>query len=453
MARAQAHLSRGSRHVRSLNPLPRGERERLAQAPISGNTTIAMAAMLFRSDRARLMGFAGEGRLPARGLGQHIGRGGATIGGAGGDRGFDGENLVDAAIDAVIDELEILDGQALEPASLLLGHGNDLPGNVMGVAERDVELAHQPVGHIGGGGEAGGGRGMHVVAVGLHVRNHAGHGRQRQGEGVERIEGDFLVFLHVLGIGERQALHYHKQRVERSQDAPDLGAHQFGGVRIALLRHDRGAGGELVRELDEAELGRRPDHHFLGKARQMHGADRAGREGLENEITVRDGVERICGGPVKAQCGRGHVAIDRVGGAGQGRRSERAFIEARARILKPSGIAAEHFDIGQQMMAEGHRLGILQMGEAGQDGFGLLLGAGHQRKLQRSDLAHQRVDIVAHIELEIGGHLVVARAGRVQAPGGIADLFAQPAFDIHMDVFECPRESEVTALDFGLNLV
>jgi len=104
-------------------------------------------------------------------------------------------------------------------------------------------------------------------------------------------------------------------------------------------------------------------------------------------------------------------------------------------------------------MAEGHRLGVLQMGEAGQDGFGLLLGAGHQRKLQRPDLAYQRVDIVAHIELEVSGHLVVARARRVQAPGGIANLFAQPAFDIHMDVFERPRECEIAALDFGLNLV
>ena len=104
------------------------------------------------------------------------------------------------------------------------------------------------------------------------------------------------------------------------------------------------------------------------------------------------------------------------------------------------------------MMAEGHRLGALQMGEAGHDGFGFVLGAGDQRQLQRGDLGQQHVDGVADIELEIGRHLVVARAGGVQAPGGIADLFAQPAFDIHVNVFECARESEFAALDLGQHL-
>ncbi len=35
---------------------------------------------------------------------------------------------------------------------------------------------------------------------------------------------------------------------------PRLAAHQFGDVGILLLRHDRGAGTEAIRQLDEAEL-------------------------------------------------------------------------------------------------------------------------------------------------------------------------------------------------------
>ncbi len=38
-------------------------------------------------------------------------------------------------------------------------------------------------------------------------------------------------------------------------------------------------------------------------------------------------------------------------------------------------VAAEHFDIGHAVMTEGHRLGGLQMGEAGHDGIGMLFGA------------------------------------------------------------------------------
>ena len=48
---------------------------------------------------------------------------------------------------------------------------------------------------------------------------------------IERVEGDFLVFLHVLGIGQRQALHHRQKRDQVAVDAPGLGAHQFGGDR------------------------------------------------------------------------------------------------------------------------------------------------------------------------------------------------------------------------------
>ena len=39
----------------------------------------------------------------------------------------------------------------------------------------------------------------------------------------------------------------------------------------------------------------------------------------------------------------------------------------------------EHLDIGHAVMAEGHRLRRLQMGEAGHDGRGMLLGAVEER--------------------------------------------------------------------------
>ncbi len=54
---------------------------------------------------------------------------------------------------------------------------------------------------------------------------------------------------------------------------------------------------------------------------------------------------------------------------------------------------------------------------------------------------------VAHPQPEVGRHLVVARARGVQAPGGLADQFAEPALDIHVDVFERAAEGELAALD------
>src|SRR5690606_15788435 len=115
--------------------LPRGERENVAYSLALGNTAIAMAAILSGLQGARLMRLAGQQALPARRLAHHISWRGPAIGGAGGHRGLYCQYLMDAAIDAMVDEFEILDGQALEAAVLLLGQRYDLAGDMMGVAE------------------------------------------------------------------------------------------------------------------------------------------------------------------------------------------------------------------------------------------------------------------------------------------------------------------------------
>ena len=98
-------------------------------------------------------------------------------------------------------------------------------------------------------------------------------------------------------------------------------------------------------------------------------------------------------------------------------------------------------------MAEGDRLRALQMREAGHDGVGEGLGLRGQRELQGAQLAVDLVDGVAHPEAEIGRHLVVARARRVQPPGRIADQLAQARLDVHVDVFERARELEAALGD------
>ena len=110
-----------------------------------------------------------------------------------------------------------------------------------------MQHAHQPIRQVRGGGEASTGHGAHAGRVRLQVPHHAGHGGQAERERVRRVEHRLLVLLHVLGVGERQALHHRQQRHQRAGDAAGLGAHQLGGVRVALLRHDGAAGGVGVR--------------------------------------------------------------------------------------------------------------------------------------------------------------------------------------------------------------
>ena len=225
--------------------------------------------------------------------------------------------------------------------------------------------AHQPVGEIGGGGIALA-RGLaHAGDVRRHVADHAGHGGKRQHQGCERVHRAFFVLLHVLLVRQREPLHHDQQCLERADNASGLRPHQLGGIRVALLRHDRGAGGEAVRERDEADEGRAPDHDLLGEARQVHRRDRGGGQRLQDEVAVGDRVERVRHRPLEPERLGGHVAVDRERGTGQRRGAERGLVRPLARIGEPAAVAPRHLHIGQKMMSECYRLRGLQMGEPG----------------------------------------------------------------------------------------
>ena len=88
------------------------------------------------------------------------------------------------------------------------------------------------------------------------------------------------------------------------------------------------------------------------------------------------------------------------------------------------------------------------MGEAGHDRIGVGLGLADQRCLHRLQTRIEPIERIAHPQLQVGRHLIVARARRVQPPGRIADQHGQPRLDIHMDVFEGGFEFKGAALDF-----
>ena len=338
--------------------------------------------------------------------------------------------------------LHRLERQVGQVAAARLGRAHEAAGDVVCLAEGQAQPAHEPVGQIGRGREPRPRRRRQRVAVGLHVAHHPRHRRECEHQAVGGVEDLFLVLLHVLGIGEREALHHRHQPDRGAEDPPDLGADQLGRVGVLLLRHDRGAGGEAVREPHEAELRRGPDHELLGEARQVHRADRGGAEEFEREIAVRDRIEAVGGGPVEAERRRRGVAIDRKRGAGERRRPEGAFVHPRARIGKPAAVAREHLDIGHHVVAPCHRLGRLQVGEARHDPIRPGLGLIEEGRHQRADPLNGRVALAAHPEAEIDRDLIVARARGVQPPGRGADQLGQPRLDVHVDVLELHPEGE-----------
>ena len=197
-------------------------------------------------------------------------------------------------------------------------------------------------------------------------------------------------------------------------DARRLGAQQLRGVGVLLLRHDRGAGAPRVGELAEAELLTAPQDE-LGAEPRMRRRRRRGRQMVEGEVAIADGVERV------------------------GRRRRRSRARARpfprsvakltpASAPAPSGSSAQgrsrrqsaprrgaHPHVGEQVVSEVDGLRALKVRVARHRPVDVLLGAREQRPRSAPRARRARWRRGAHPHHEIARHLVVARACRCAA--------------------------------------
>src|SRR5690606_19731166 len=153
---------------------------------------------------------------------------------------------------------------------------------------------------------------------------------------------------------------------------------------------------------------------------------------------------------IKAQAAGDALAVDGVGRTSQGGSAQGQSIYALAAVRQAFGIATEHFGIGQQMMAEGNRLGHLQVGEAGHDGVGVFQRQAGQFTAQLVQQFDGDVDFVAHPQADVSGNLIVARPAGVQPLSGIAYQLDQTLLDIEVDVFKVQRPLEAAVGNFLL---
>ena len=180
-------------------------------------------------------------------------------------------------------------------------------------------------------------------------------------------------------------------------DAAGLAAHQLRHVRVLLLRHDRGAGAEAVREVDEAEARAHPQDQLL--ATGATGASSTSAAAAANSIAKsrsRHRVERVVRDAVEAEFARDHVR----GRSGRWCRRARprpaaARLTRRRQSASRAAVALEHLVIGEQVMAEGHRLRDLQVGEARHDRLGVALRQREQRLLERDPAARAIASIAS----------------------------------------------------------
>ncbi len=181
----------------------------------------------------------------------------------------------------------------------------------------------------------------------------------------------------------------------------------------------------------------------------MRHYQRGGGGKFDGEVAVGHGVERVLAHRLETELVGNKLAVDRIAGAGQRGRAQRQPVDAATAVGHALGVARQHFEVGQQVVAEGDRLRHLQMGKAGHHGVGMLLGQIDQRSLAGLEAGHDAVDGVAQVEADIGRHLVVARATGVQALAGVADFGGERGFDVEMDIFLVQRPGELPGANLG----
>ena len=183
----------------------------------------------------------------------------------------------------------------------------------------------------------------------------------------------------------------------------------------------------------------------------MNHANGGGGEKLKRGIARRHAVEAVRRGRGEAERVRHRRAVERERAAGERARAERRMCEARASVGKTRGVARKHLFKREPVVREPHRLRALQVRVTGQHRARVLGGACEQHRAQLKQPRARGERGVAQIQREVGGDLVVAAAPGVQAPGGVANFFAQPRFNVHVDVFERRVKTKRAALDFARN--
>jgi len=314
------------------------------------------------------------------------------------------------------------------------------------ITERQT-FFHQIVGQIGCRCKTLTHRARHGIRFDGDAAHHVSVDAQGIGQRINRVEQRLLVFLIVLVVRQRLTLHQSQQTNQRAIDATGLAAHEFGHIRIFLLRHDRAAGAEAIGDVDKAKARTHPQDQLFGQTRKMSHGQRSGGGKFNRKITIRNRVERVFTNRIKAQQLGGVLALNRVSRARQGCCAQRQAVHTTARVGKTLGITTQHFYISEHVMTKSHRLRHLQVGKTRHQGFSVLFRQFQQTGLQFAHQVKNHVDRAAQIQADISGDLIVAAAAGMQTLAGIADLFGQTPLNIHVHVFEINAPVETTVAD------
>ena len=147
-----------------------------------------------------------------------------------------------------------------------------------------------------------------------------------------------------------------------------------------------------------------------------------------------------------------HAAVRVVGGSGQGAAADGRDVHALLRVGEPAQIPQQHHDVGHQIMAEGDRLGPLEVGIAGHDARLVLLGPVGERRGQVPHQAGYGIALLLQVHAHVQRDLIVAAAGGVELFARVADALGEHLLHEHMDVLAAGIHRQGAAADIREDL-
>ena len=287
-----------------------------------------------------------------------------------------------------------------------------------------------------------------------HRAHHAADGRQENGQGVDGVEDRFLVLLQVPVVGQGQGLEGGEQPGQVTDEASGLATGELGHIRVLLLRHDGRARGVGVVQGDEVELLGVPDDDLLAQARDVHRHHRQDEAQLGDDVAGGGTVDGVLHGGLESEVGGHGIGVHTECVARQRAGSVGAHGGAGIPVLKALDIAHEGPGVGQQLVGDEHRLGVLHVGASGHDGVGGLGGLVDEGVDDVEDESGHVAGLVAQVHADEGGDLVVAAASSAQtAPQVITGALDEAALQGGVDVLVSGLRDEDAGDDVGLETV
>ena len=231
-------------------------------------------------------------------------------------------------------------------------------------------------------------------------------------------------------------------------------AHQFDHVGIALVRHDRTAGGVLRRQCNKCELGAGEQTQIPGKTTQVQQRGRQGFDRRHLELAARQlRIRRRHLQAAEAQRFGDMIAIQRQIHPVTGGAAERIGIDPCQRIARALRVVDEAFGPRCPPHAQRRHHRALQMRVARQRQrlFGL---CARQRDLRAfGTQGMQTRKTIFQPQPRRHQNLVVAAAAGVDLAARIAEAFDQSRFDRRMAVLEACVQHEIVVAEIFAKVV